>query len=151
MRLGVLGLYRAKEIFVRTTRLVLPRWALGLTLCLGTGLLLAVPQTAWAISGYASGSTAVAAQYPDSSAALLGPAPDISDIDQVARVTRSLRLSDSPKIQAIRRNVVHRELQAVMSGERDLAQTGSIALLLAAIGVVSVGGVLRWRRADEEI
>jgi hypothetical protein len=117
-------------------------------LCLGTGLLLAFPETAWAISGYGGGSTAVAAQYPDSTAAQpAGPKPDISDLAQVINVTRPLPLSDS----ASRRKVVRREFQALLSsGEGNLRQTGSIALLIAALAVVLVGGVLRWRRVDEE-
>lgn len=121
-----------------------------MTLCLGTGLLLAFPETALAISGYAGGSTAVAAQYPDSSAALAGPKSDISDLAQVMHATRSLRLSDSPGVQASRRKVVRAELQAISSGEGNLRQTGTFALLAAAIAVVLVGGVLRWRRVDEE-
>jgi hypothetical protein len=129
----------------RTACLVLSRWALGLT-CLGTGLLVAFPGTAWAISGYANGSTAVAAQYPDSTAAQgAGPKPAISDLAQVMQATQ---LSDPPK--ASRRKVLREEIQALTSGEGNLRQTGSIALLIAAIAVVLVGGVLRWRRVDEK-
>lgn len=131
--------------------MALPRWALGVTLCLSTGLLLAFPETSWAISGYAGGSTAVSAQYPDSTTAQPpSPKADISDLAQVIRVTRSFRLSNSPKVVSTRRNVVRRELQAISSGTSDLSRTGSIGLLLAAITVVVVGGVLRWRRVDEE-
>ena len=131
----------------RTACLVLSCWALGLT-CLGTGLLLAFPGTAWAISGYANGSTAVAAQYPDSPAAQgAGPKPAISDLAQVMQATQ---LSDPPKVQASRRKVLREEVQALSSGEGNLRQTGSIALLIAAIAVVLVGGVLRWRRVDEK-
>ena len=144
---------RAQEIVFRPSRtvcLAFSCWALGLSLCLGVGLLLTFPGTAWAISGYAGGSTAVAAQYQDSAAALAGPKPVISDLAQVMHATRASLLSDSPKDQASRRNVVRDELQALSSEEGNLRQTGSIALLIAAIAVVLVGGVLRWRRVDEE-
>jgi hypothetical protein len=113
-------------------------------LCIGIGLLLALPGTALAISGYASGSTAVAAQYPDSTAAQgAGAKPAISDL---AQVTQATRLSDP----TTPRTVVHQELDAISSGEGNLAQKGSIALLIASLGVVVVGGVLRWRRVDED-
>ena len=144
------GLSRTQVIVFRPGRtacLVLSCWALGLT-CVGTGLLLAFPGTAWAISGYANGSTAVAAQYPDSTAAQgAGPKPAISDLAQVMQATQ---LSDPPKVQANRRKVLREEVQALSSGEGNLRQTGSIALLIAAIAVVLVGGVLRWRRVDEK-
>jgi hypothetical protein len=135
----------------RTRWLVLAGWARRVTLCLGTGLLLAFPGTAWAISGYAGGSTAVSAQYPDSSAAQpAGPKPDMTNIAQVIHATSPLRQSDSPGVQASTRKVVRRELEALSSGASNLRQTGSIAVLIAAIAVVLVGGVLRWRRVDEE-
>jgi hypothetical protein len=126
------------------------RWAFVLTLYLGIGLLLAMPGTAWGISGYASTQTAVAAQYPDSAAAQsAGPKPNISDLAEVMQATRSSRLSDSAHWQAGHRAVVRREFQALTSGVgADLTQTGSIALLIAAIAVVLVGSVLRWRRGD---
>jgi hypothetical protein len=149
---GCTGLSRTQQIVfrpLRTACLVLR--ALGLTLCLGAWLLLAFPGTGWAISGYAGGSTAVAAQYPDSPAAQPpGPKPDISDLAQVINVTNPLRLSHSPNVQASSRKVVRSEIQVLSRGVSNLRQTGSIALLIAAIAVVLVGGVLRWRRVDDE-
>ena len=117
-------------------------------MCLGIGLLLAMPGTAWGISGFAGGGTAVSAQYPDSAAAQSkGPNAEISDLDQVMHAIDSSRASDSDPLQAL----LPREIQAVSSGAgANLTRTGSIALLVAAIGVVLVGGVLRWRRGDAE-
>ena len=106
-----------------------------------------MPGTAWGISGFASGGTAVGAQYPDSAAAQSGsPKPEITDLAEVTNATRSSRLSDPAAWQAL----VPRELQAVSSGAAaaSLSRTGSIALLVAAIGVILVGGVVRWRRGD---
>jgi hypothetical protein len=68
------------------------RWVLALTLGLGIGLLFAMPGTAWGISGYASGGSAVAAQYPDSAAARsAGPKPVLSDLAEVRQAIRGLR------------------------------------------------------------
>jgi hypothetical protein len=121
------------------------RWVLALTLCLGIGLHLAMPGRAWGISGFASGGTAVGAQYPDSGAA--GPKPEISDLAEVMGAIRSSLLGDPAQQQAAYRALVHRDLQALSSGAGfDLRQTGSIALLIAAMAVLLVGGVLRWRR-----
>jgi hypothetical protein len=126
------------------------RRVLALTLCLGIGLLVAMPGKAWGISGYGSGGSAVAAQYPDSAAAQsAGPKPVISDLASVMQAIRSLRISPSTSAQwqASHRAVVRREVQALSSGAGlDPRQTGSIALLIAAIAVFLVGGVLRWRR-----
>lgn len=126
------------------------RGALSLTLCLGIGLLLALPATAWGISGYAGGQTAAAAQYPDAAATQsTGPKSDISNLAQVMRAIRNARLVAPGQWQANQRAVVHRELQALSTGAgAGLRQTGSIALLIAAIAVILVGGVLRWRRGE---
>ena len=116
-------------------------------MCLCIGVLLAMPGTAWGISGFASGGTAVGAQYPDSAAAQSGsPKPEITDLAEVTSATRSSRLSDPDAWQAL----VPRELQAASTGAAaaSLSRTGSIALLVAAIGVLLVGGVLRWQRGD---
>jgi hypothetical protein len=116
------------------------RWVLALTLGLGIGLLFAMPGTAWGISGYASGGSAVGAQYPDSGTAL-PPKPVLSDLAEVRQAIRGLRRT--AQWQATQRALV----QALSSGVGlGLGQTGSIALLIAAIAVVLVGGVLRWRR-----
>ncbi len=106
-----------------------------------------MPGTAWGISGFASGGTAVGAQYPDSAAAQSGsPNPEITNLADVTNATRSSRLSDPAAWQAL----VPRELEAASSGAAaaSLSRTGSIALLVAAVGVVLVAGVVRWRRGD---
>lgn len=122
------------------------RWVLALTLGLGIGLLFAMPGTAWGISGYASGGSAVAAQYPDFTVSRsAAPTPVLSDLAEVGQAMRALRRTAQG--QASQRALVHRELEALSSGVAlGLGQTGSIALLIAAIAVVLVGGVLRWRR-----
>jgi hypothetical protein len=133
-------------------RLAALPWVLALTLCLGIGLHLAMPGTAWGLSGFASGGSAVAAQYPDSAAAQsAGPKPDISDLAEVMAAIGSSRPGDPAQSPAQQleayQAVVHRELQAVSSVPGfGLRQTGSIALLIAAMAVLLVGGVLRWRR-----
>jgi hypothetical protein len=66
------------------------RWVLALTLGLGIGLLFAMPGTAWGISGYASGGSAVGAQYPDAGTAL-PPKPVLSDLAEVRQAIRGLR------------------------------------------------------------
>jgi hypothetical protein len=114
------------------------RWVLALTLGLGIGLVFAMPGTAWGISGYASGGSAVAAQYPDAAAA---HSAVLSDLAEVRQAMRGLRRT--AQWQASQRALVRELSSGVALG---LGQTGSIALLIAAIAVVLVGGVLRWRR-----
>ena len=132
-------------------RLAALRWVLALTLCLGIGLHLAMPGTAWGLSGFASGGSAVAAQYPDSAAAQsAGPKPDISNLAEVMdAIGRSQPGDPDPAQQlGVYQGVVrHDILQGVSSGVGlGLRQTGSIALLIAAMAVLLVGGVLRWRK-----
>jgi len=127
------------------------RWVLALTLCLGIGLHLAMPGTAWGISGFASGGSAVAAQYPDSAAAQsAGAKPDISDLAEVMDAISIPRPGDPDPAQklAAYQGVVHHDLRAAVSSGVGLGlrQTGSIALLIAAMAVLLVGGGLRWRR-----
>jgi hypothetical protein len=129
-------------------RLPALRWVLALTLCLGAGLHLAMPGTASGLSGYASGGSAVAAQYPDSAAAQsAGPRPAISDLAEAIDATSNSQPGHSVQQRAAHQAVFHRELQALSSGGGfGLGQTGSIALLIAAMAVLLIGGVLRWRR-----
>ena len=114
------------------------RWVLALTLGLGIGLLFAMPGTAWGISGYASGGSAVAAQYPDAGVAHSAVLSDLAEVRQAIR-----GLPRTAQGQASQRALVGELSSGVALG---LGQTGSIALLIAAIAVVLVGGVLRWRR-----
>lgn len=145
-------------VALRTARLrngLLPasRWALMLTLCLAIGLLLAMPGTAWGISGYANGQTAVAAQYPDSAAAKSNVPNAPTDLAEVILATRSAQRLDPAQWQAAQQSVVRREFEALSTGAgagAALRQTGSIALLIAALAVVLVGGVLRWQRGHAQ-
>ncbi len=132
-------------------RLPALRWVLALSLCLGIGLHLAMPGRAWGLSGFASGGSAVDAQYPDSAAAQsAGPKPDISDLAEVMDAISIPRPGDPDPAQQLEayQGVVHHDiLQGLSSGAGlGLRQTGSIALLIAAMAVLLVGGVLRWRR-----
>jgi hypothetical protein len=137
---------RLRNGFLRASR-----WALVLTLCLAIGLLLAMPGTAWGISGYASGQTAVAAQYPDSAAAKSNVPNAPSDLAEVILATRSAQRRDPAQWQAAQQSVVRREIEALSTGAGPaLGQTGSIALLIAALAVVLVGGVLRWQRGHAQ-
>jgi hypothetical protein len=128
------------------------RWALVLTLCLGVGLPLTMPGAAWGISGYAGGQTAVGAQYPDSAAGQsAGPKPDIANLVAVMQSIRRSERRDPAQWHASQRKVNRGTLQALSGGAgAGLRQTGSIALLIAAIVVVLVGAVLRWRRGDAQ-
>ena len=141
----MVALHKAR---LTTARLAGLPWVLALTLCLGIGVHLAMPGTAWGLSGFAGGGTAVGAQYPDSSAGQLGaPKPAISDLAQVIAAVRSSVLGDPAPQQAAYRAAAHHEVQALSSKAGiDLRQTGSIALLIAAMAVLLVGGALRWRR-----
>jgi hypothetical protein len=109
---------------------------------------------ALAISGYASNTPAVAAQYPDSSASQLGPKPVISDLGQAITRTRKMLRDPDPKVRAHVRaenQVIVRKTTQAIATAAGLAppQSGSIALLIAGVGVVALGVVLRWRRGTQ--
>ena len=124
---------------------------LAVSLCLAVGLLLVTAGTALGISGFASPGPAVRAQYPDASG-LQGPGPQpvISSLGSLMHVTRDIdrnpkaRARSRAKEQGYNRKAKRAVLSAAVGG--DARQSGSIALLLAGIAVLSVGGVLRWRR-----
>jgi hypothetical protein len=124
---------------------------LAVSLCLAAGLLLVTAGTALGISGFASPGPAVRAQYPDATGPQ-GPGPLISSLGSVMRVTRDIDRDQDPKVAARRRAIEQEDTRkaksAVLSASvvGDARQSGSIALLLAGIAVLSVGGVLRWRR-----
>lgn len=124
---------------------------LAVSLCLAVGLLLVTAGTALGISGFASPGPAVRAQYPDASGLQgSGPQPVISSLGSLMRVTRDI--DRNPKAAARSRakeqGYTRKATRAVMSASvvGDARQSASIALLIAGIAVLSVGGVLRWRR-----
>jgi hypothetical protein len=107
---------------------------------------------AQALSGYSSDTPAVAAQYPDSSASQLGPTPAFSDLDQA--ITRTRKILRDPQVRAKVRAedaVIARKTTHAIASTAGLGapQSGSIALLIAGMGVVALGIFLRWRRGTE--
>jgi hypothetical protein len=126
------------------------RSLLAISACLAVGLLLMTPGAAHGISGYSSNVPAVAAQYPDSPAlSPLTPQPVVSNLAQVTvRTRKTLR---SPKVKAqvrTKERVIARKTTHAIATAAGLGapQSGSIALLVAGIGVVALGAFLRWRR-----
>jgi hypothetical protein len=125
---------------------------LAVSLCLAVGLLLVTAGTALGISGFASPGPAARAQYPDAPGLQgPGPQPAISSLGSLMRVTRDIEREPKKvaarwraKERADTRKATKAVLSAAVGG--DARQSGSIALLLAGIAVLSVGGVLRWRR-----
>ena len=127
---------------------------LAITVCLAVALPLMTAGPALAISGYGSNTPAVAAQYPDSSASQLGPKPVISDLGQAITRTRKILRNPNPKVRAHVRaenQVIARKTMQAIATAAGLAppQSGSIALLIAGVGVVALGVVLRWRRGTQ--
>ncbi len=122
----------------------------ALSLCLAVGLLLMTAGTALGISGFATPETAVRAQYPDAPGASRAK-PVVSSLDDIMRVTRKAARDRDPTAARRFREAEHvialKARSAVLSSAGiDTRQSGSIALLAAGIAVLSVGGVLRWRR-----
>lgn len=124
------------------------------SVCLAVALLVMTAGNALAISGYSSNSPAVAAQYPDSSTLRhLGTKPVFSDLDDVVAHTR--RLLRNPKVAAqvrAKERVIARKTTHAIATAAGLEppQSGSIALLVAGMGVITLGGFLRWRRGAAE-
>jgi hypothetical protein len=104
---------------------------------------------ALALSGYASDQPAVNAQYPDAATAG-SKGPGGGGVGSLRTLLSSRREPESSPSVAAHRRKVQREVeqQAALSSATGLgpSQSGSVVLLLGAIAVVSIGGVLRWRR-----
>jgi hypothetical protein len=126
--------------------------SLAITLCLAAGLLLTLTGTGLAVSGLGGSGAAVLAQYPDatdlapSGSASPSSVPSLADI-----VNRERKAQRNPKAAASRRADASRVEERVVaelpsSGALAASQSGSIPLLISGIAVLSVGGILRWRR-----
>jgi hypothetical protein len=136
---------------------------LAVSLCLAVGLLLISTGTALGLSGFASNGPAVRAQYPDAPDLQgAGPQPVVSSLGNVIYVTRkaerNLRreAARNPKAAAQQRVIEQKVTRMAIGALSSVAglgasQSGSIALLVAGIVVLSVGGVLRWRRGLTQI
>lgn len=125
---------------------------LAISVCLAVALHLTTADTALAISGYGSNAPAVAAQYPDSGASALGPTPTVSTLGTA--ITRTRKMLRDPRVRAqvrIADAVIARKTTSAIATAAGLAppQSGSIALLIAGVGVVGLGVVLRWRRGTQ--
>ena len=121
----------------------------AISVCLAVALPLFTASAAHALSGYGSNAPAVVAQYPDSSASQLAPKPAVSNLGQaIARKRAVLR---DPRVRA---QVADQDAVIAQKATRAIAttaglapsQSGSIALLIAGVGVVALGLLLRWRR-----
>lgn len=136
---------------VHTPQLVFSRASsLVIMACFSAGLLLALTGTGFAVSGLGTSGPAVLAQYPD--------ARDLAPNDSASRsnvpslggviVTSRRKAQRNPKAAAGRRaNALRVErVELPSSGALDVSQSGSIPLLLISIAILSVGGILRWRR-----
>jgi hypothetical protein len=131
--------------------------SLAISACLAVGILLTVTGTGLAISGFATNGPAVRAQYPD--AAELAPdgkpltnaPPSLMDIVTERRaIERSGRAAI--KRRAAERKVEQRVAAALPVPSRmGVSESASIPLLMIGMGVLSVGGVLRWRRGAAQI
>jgi hypothetical protein len=133
---------------------------LAVSLCLAIGLLLLQTGTALGISGFASNEPAVRAQYPDAtypdSAGPQAPGtqPVVSSLADIGHVTREAERNPkvAARLQASRPEITRMALAALSSAAGlGTSQSGSIALLIAGIVVLSVGSALRWRRGLTQI
>jgi hypothetical protein len=117
--------------------------------CLAIFLPLMAAGPAEALSGYATDQPAVNAQYPD---LFTGGSQGGGDADGTLRSLMAMsRRASSPKAAARRRQVqrrINRQARGALSSAAGLTptQSGSLVLLIGAALVMSVGGILRWRR-----
>jgi hypothetical protein len=136
---------------VHTPQLAPSRTAsLAITLCLTAGLLLTLTGTGLAVSGLGTSGPAVLAQYPD--ARDLAPNGSASNMSSLGDIVKGERQAQrNPNAAASQRadaSRVERRVVAELpsSGALAASQSGSIPLLISGIAVLSVGGILRWRR-----
>jgi hypothetical protein len=128
------------------------RSLLTIVLCLAVLAPLVAAAPAMALSGYASGQLPVNAQYPDADnngSVEQGGAP-LGTLSLLMTATQ--RQARTPRARArqrqFHRRIVRQESAALASAAGlTPSQSGSLVLLFGAILVVSVGGVLRWRRS----
>ena len=131
--------------------------SLAISACLAVGILLTATGTGLAISGFATSGPAVRAQYPD--AAELSPdgklttnaAPSLMDIIKERRaIERSGKAGINKR--AVERKLERRVAAALPGPNRmGVGESASIPLLMIGIGVLAVGGILRWRRGAAQI
>jgi hypothetical protein len=120
-------------------------------LCLAVLLSLVAASPALALSGYATDQPAVNAQYPDATTTG-SPGGGGGSVGSLGTLMRSRhRRASTPKAAARQRKVerkIVRRATGALASAAGLApsQSGSLVLLLGAVGVVTLGGVLRWRR-----
>lgn len=106
---------------------------------------------ALALSGYAIDQPPVNAQYPDVTTNDSGAGGGVELTSLSKLMTSRIRRASSPKAAA-RQRIVERRIARRATGALASAagippsQSASLVLLLGAVGVVSIGGVLRWRR-----
>ena len=128
---------------------------LAVSVCLAVGLSLTTTGAALGISAFATPGPAVRAQYPDSAGSLGGGSPPVvSNLASLMRLTREAQRNPktAARLHAQEQQIAQKAAHAVMTaGGIDARQSGSIVLLIVGIGVLSVGGVLRWRRGLAEI
>ena len=90
----------------------------------------------------------VRAQYPDSGGPP-GQPPVVSSLGSLMHLTRQIDRDPNAaaRLRASEREIGREATRALLTTAGiDPRQSGSIVLLMAAIGVLSVGGVLRWHR-----
>jgi hypothetical protein len=111
-------------------------------------LLLVSAGPALAVSGFATGGPAVDAQYPDAFDPTNTPPPRPTSVASLGDVTRhERRQATSPKARADESKVRKRVVRAVpRPAGPGVSESGSISLLITGIAVLSIGGIVRWRR-----
>jgi hypothetical protein len=123
---------------------------LAVSLYLAAALLAVTAQPAFGISGYSSGEPAVLAQYPDStSLPAASPKPVFSNLGAVLKTTSKIMRNPEARTQwrVSRRSITQDTKRALTTAAGlDTTQSGSIALFIAGMAVLLVGGFLRWRR-----
>lgn len=127
------------------------RSRLATVLCLAVFLPLVAASPALALSGYATDQPPVNAQYPDvtTKGSEAGGGGELTSLSKL--MTSRHRRARTPKAAARQRIVerrIARRATGALASAAGLApsQSTSLILLLGAVGVVSIGGVLRWRR-----
>jgi hypothetical protein len=127
--------------------------SVAITVCLMAGLLLSLTGTGLAISGFASTGPAVRAQYPDDRT--LAPSgnaaglPPVATLRAIIRQDRnaSRRPGEARRFHRAELKIRERSLAVLpTSSKAGVQEYGSISLLVGGMVILSVGGLLRWRR-----
>jgi hypothetical protein len=131
--------------------------SLAISGLLAIGLLLTAAGSGLAISGFATNGPAVRAQYPDERDLAAGHSthPTVSNLGDMMRSQRAAD-AKNPKAAARRRaaeRTIDRRVAVALPRASGLsaAEYGSIPLLAMGIAVLSMAGVLRWRRGQATI